>query len=286
MLHVDHLVGLIAEPSSSSAVLQQAVYLARKFGAAVHTMPVGEGPTPDELRRALEACVGAPGAIETDVVSSAKAPGRSMSAIRQVVEEMDADLVLADTPADRGPIPPLADSSVGALVRELNRPVYIVGQVAAPEAVRRILVPTDLSDPSRDALKHAVGLASIYGGSVELLHVIDTSPYVALTPTDRLSLRGTSLPEHRARRRLQAFVETGRETGISVHAHIKFGDPADQVAHFVDQEAIDLVVLSSHGTRARPKSPLGRVADRILRRVAAPTFLLRASGRSLLAEEA
>lgn len=285
MLHVDHLLCLASGTSPTSAVLRQGVHLAESLGATLHVMPLGGGAVSDDVREKWKDYTGDSGPDGMEVVPSPGTADRSIEAIGRYVEEQNVDLVIVDTPADRGPVPPLADSFVETLMRELDRPVYAVEQVADPKTIRRILVPTDLSDHSLVALKHAAGLASIYGASIALLHVIDTSPYVALTTIDRLSLRGTTLPEHRARRRLQNFVKTGRLTDVSVHSHLKFGDPADQIGAFIGREGIDLVVLSSHGTMTSARRPFGRVTDRVLRRVRSPFFLVKAFGRSLLSQE-
>ena len=255
MLHLDHLFCLAARVNSCSALLRHAVSLAQAFGATLHIMPVADEAV-EELGRLSATYDEETATVNIDIVPAPTAP-RSIQDIQRVVEDKDADLIIADTPVNQESTPPLSNSFVAPLIRTLNRPVYAVGQGANPERTRRILVPTDFSDASLQALKHAAGVASVCGSSVDLLHVIHSSPYVALKPNDRLSFRGTPLPEHRAHRRLEGFLTAGRETEIAVHSHLAYGDPADQILRFLDREAIDLLVLSSHGTRASPHRPFG-----------------------------
>lgn len=281
MLHVDQLLCLVSGQSPASAVLRQAVHFVHSLGATLHVMPIDGDVTPDDFRQSWGEYASPSETVEMNVVPSLGKRGRSVGAVRRFVEETGIDLILVDTPGDSGPVPPLADSFVGALMKELDRPIYVVNHVADPKAIRRILVPTDLSDPSLQALKHAIGLTSVYEASIVLLHVIETSPYVALTTMDRLSLRGTTLPEHRARRRLQNFVDATRGADVPVHSHLSFGEPVNQISHFVDREEFDLVVLSSHGTTPSTQ-PFGSVAGRVLGRVNVPVFLVKAFGSSLL----
>jgi nucleotide-binding universal stress UspA family protein len=237
----------------------------------------------DDALQTHKAQRGETAALETQVGPSLDAAETPLQTLQRYVEGADVDLVVVDRPSDRGPVPPLAAATTKDVVERLDRPTLVVGG-SEREEIRRILVATDLSDRSFDALRHATALAATYGAGVDLLHVIDTSPYVALTPTDRLSLGRTTLPERQARRRLRHFLQEGRLADVPIDTRLAFGEPADQVARVVNEGTVDLLVLASHGASARPERPLGRVADRVLRRVTCPVFLVRAFGRSLLPE--
>jgi len=271
MLHLNHLFCLAAQWRSCSTLLRHAGSLAQAFGARLHVMPVA-GEAEEELRRLSATYDEETATINIDILPAAPP---SVQDIRHAVEENNADLIV---------IPPLADSLPGSLMEKVDRPVYVVGQGPPPEQIDRILVPTDFSQASLQALKHATELASIYESSVDLLHVIHSSPYVALRLNDRLSFRGTPLPEHRARRRLEHFLSAGREAEITVQSHLAYGTPADQIVRVLDRQAVDLLVLSSHGTRASPHCPFGAVTEQVLERVAAPILLVKTFGHSLLTE--
>jgi nucleotide-binding universal stress UspA family protein len=220
----------------------------------------------------------------TDVVLHVpEALPNSMDAVRQYVADTNIDLVITDVPPGRRPVPPLAAEATRALLEQLDCPVFVVGQLGDPSEVHNLLVPTDLSDPARHAFRHAVSLARLYDAAVHVLHVVESIPYVALTPTDRLSLGPNPLAEHRGRRRLQAFLREGEAAEVPVHAHLAYGDAAEQVCRFPTQTEVDLLVLASHGQGNHWAAPLGQVAERVLDRAAYPLFLVRAHGTSLLA---
>ena len=274
MLHAAHILCL---GSSTSAAGTQAAQLARCTGATLHVMPLpsgraAAGPTGSDPGSGAEAAVPAH-VVETQP--------RSVTAVLQYVGDADIDLVVADTPLDRGPVPPLATDLTRALTRRLDRPVFIVERQDDPDAIQRLLVPTDLSVPALRAFRHAVALARLYDAAIDVLHVIESVPYVALTPTDRLSLGATTLSERRGRRRLRAFLQEGEAAGVQVQPHIMRGAAADQISRFANQGDVDLMVLSAHGSDAE-EGPLGPVGTRVLGRVTRPLFLVRASGPSLL----
>jgi nucleotide-binding universal stress UspA family protein len=242
---------------------------------------VDESAFAEEVRRQVGTLV-PDGPVTTHVVSVPDEPAAARRAIRDVMAERGDGLLILDAPPDRGAVPPLADDWTRALVAELDAPLFVANEAARPDAVETILVPTDLSDESMHTLRHATELADGYDASVVLLHVIDTSPYVALTPVDRLSLGSTTLTEHRAHRRLQQFLRVAQPPDVPIQTRIAFGEPADCIAHAVTEQAVDLLVLASHGAGDGPEPSLGPVADRVLRRVACPTILVRAGDRSLL----
>jgi nucleotide-binding universal stress UspA family protein len=262
------------KPPASTA-LRHAVHLACAFGAALHAVPLEE-TAPDGLRTVARET--APADCRDALDLQVEAPGSSAEALpetlRAYADELDADLVVTAPPADRGPIPPLADPRTQALLKGLSCSVLVTGE-PPPTGTRRLLLPTDLSDAARPVLDCATTLAPLYGASIDLLHVIETAPYVALTPVDRLSLSGPSFPERRARRRLNALMGEETDAPVSLKPHIAHGDPVDQISRFVNRHDVDLMVLPARGKRTPPNASLGSVADRVLRRVACPILLAR-----------
>jgi nucleotide-binding universal stress UspA family protein len=278
---LDRILCLVSTAPSASTALRHAVHLACARGARLYAVPPDEAAPPREtvpaaLREAAReaAPVGGREALSLQVEARAPSAGASPQVLRAYVDELGPDLVVTAPPADRGPLPPFADPRTQALLKALPCSV-LVTSAPAPAATRHVLLPTDLSDATRPALDRATILASLYGASVDLLHVIETAPYVALTPVDRLSLSGPSFPERRARRRLDALLREGTDAPVSVEPHVAHGDPVDQISRFVNRHDVDLMVLPSGGAQAPPPPSLGPVADRVLRRVACPVLLVR-----------
>jgi len=194
----------------------------------------------------------------------------------------DVDLIVVDTPADRGPIPPLASDPVRSFVKDADVPVFIAEHAVDPSTFRRILVPTDLSRHAREALRHAQSLANLYGATINLLHVIERPQYVALNETDMLAFSDATVVERKTRRRIDAFLAETPGINPPEHIHLAHGEAADQIVDFACENPIDLVVLSTHGTVSRAHQSLGSVADKVLRRATCPLVLTRAYGRSLI----
>lgn len=219
--------------------------------------------------------------------------GTPVETLIDYTRDRSIDLVVLDTPPDRGPIPPLASEPTRQLVTDLTVPVFVVGHrtiqsdtipvstTAAPTAPRRILVPTDLSEHSLSSLCHAKALAQDLGAEIDVLHVLDRPQYVALNAIDMLSLSDATLLERKARRRVEAQLKQSCGDTVS-NIHIRHGDAATQIVQFASVHESDLMVMSTHGTIHRPHAPLGHVVERVLHRISRPVFLTRADGPSLV----
>jgi nucleotide-binding universal stress UspA family protein len=54
-----------------------------------------------------------------------------------------------------------------------------------------------------------------------------------------------------------------------------FGDPARTIVDYVDDEAVDLVVMGSHGRSLVSRALIGDTAYTVVRRASAPVTLVR-----------
>lgn len=66
--------------------------------------------------------------------------------------------------------------------------------------------------------------------------------------------------------------------GYHVSVAVRFGDPADEIVRFVEQEDVDLVAMATHARGGIRRMVLGSVAASVLRRVDVPVLMLRPVG--------
>lgn len=138
--------------------------------------------------------------------------------------------------------------------------------------IRRVLHPTDLSEGARRALAHAVDLARAHGAELHLLHVL------VLQQLDRERRAGRLPEEEEVIRQLEAdrssFVNSG---GVRVVRSVRRGFSAARViAGYASEQAIDLVVLGSHGWRGLRRIILGSVAGQVVSLAGCPVLIVSA----------
>src|SRR6185295_12297550 len=105
--------------------------------------------------------------------------------IVQLAQEIEAGLILTATHGHTGLTHLWLGSTAERIVRHAPCPVLVARERPVPVRFpgetfcrfRRILVPTDFSDPAGKALRYASALTQPCGGEIILIHVIEPPPY-------------------------------------------------------------------------------------------------------------
>ena|SRR5207249_2497519 len=137
---------------------------------------------------------------------------------------------------------------------------------------RRILVAVENSAADRTILDHVAGLAKVTGAELVLVHVADGW---AARNFDQLKLR-----ESEEMKSDRAYLDGLRadmaSQGFTVHTKLAMGDPATELIRAAEEQAVDLIAMSTHGHRFLADVLHGTTADRVRHLVKVPVLLLRA----------
>jgi nucleotide-binding universal stress UspA family protein len=136
----------------------------------------------------------------------------------------------------------------------------------------RILAPVDFSDRSLGMLSVAKTIASRYGATLTLLHVVNPVYTVPATgPFGPLLVPAPASVFEEANKRLEQF---GREVlaGLKVDRQVYEGDPPEQILQFARSERVDLIVMATHGFGLLRRFLIGSVAAKVLHDAACPVL--------------
>ena len=132
--------------------------------------------------------------------------------------------------------------------------------------VQRILFPTDFSELSKAAEKSACDLADQFGAELHVLHVLHdlflTMPMTAaalLVPPTSLDHELTFAEEE-----IQKIPPTVWAVGKQVVRVVRIGATYNTIVQYAKENAIDLIVIGTHGRTGLPHLLLGSVAERIV----------------------
>jgi nucleotide-binding universal stress UspA family protein len=147
--------------------------------------------------------------------------------------------------------------------------------------LRRILVPTDFSEPADRAWGYAQALAEESKGRVHLLHVV-AEPYLY----DAWGTEGAALQmeellaeaNRAAQRGLTRLVSRSRSLAGRVVTATATGRTVDRILEYASKNGIDLIVIGTHGRGGVGHLLLGSVAERVVQR--SPVPVLTVHGRS------
>lgn len=139
----------------------------------------------------------------------------------------------------------------------------------ATASFERILVPTDFSGFSSQALRHALALARKFNSRLKAVHVIQgfypmgDAMLVAAPPA-----QGRKMAESDA----HAFMAPVRDAGLDYDLEIREGNPWREILAAASEMPADLVVMGTHGRGGSERFLLGSVAEKLSHRLPCPVM--------------
>jgi nucleotide-binding universal stress UspA family protein len=144
---------------------------------------------------------------------------------------------------------------------------------------KNILLATDGSAASEEAVRLAVSLARSAGARLTALYVVDPYPYLGMGEdnTAGFQVYMAAAYEHAA----QAHAKVAQlcsDGGAGVDLQLRRSEgahPADSIVRTAAQEGADLIVVGSHGRSGIGRLVLGSVAARVLAQSPVPVLVAR-----------
>ena len=154
-------------------------------------------------------------------------------------------------------------------------------------SIRRILFPTDFSEPAKEAQKYAMALADRFGAELHLLHVV---PEVAMPLPD--STNAWTLPaadlklqvEAAEQRLLQDLGPDWAEERRTVHTAV-VGNAVEEIVKYAKEHEIGLIVIGTHGRTGLSHLLLGSVAEKLVRLATCPVLTVHPQGHQFLIDD-
>ena|SRR5687768_5886273 len=149
--------------------------------------------------------------------------------------------------------------------------------------LKNILVATDFSEPSAVALNYGRGLARSYDATLHVVHVIE----------DLLALHGPEIGfaiadvdrniEAAVRRDLDQAITPGDRESLDVRTTITRAPKASHaITEYAKHNAIDLIIVGTHGRSGLHRFLIGSVAERVMRTAPCPVLTVRAHERDFV----
>jgi len=292
-LAFQHIAACVNGSAMSELVIPHAIAIARAFGGRVTVLRVvecgttGDAPTDPlewdirrrEARERVEQVVRESGAdvpIAADVLESQAAAEIRLWAERHQVDLMVLCRSDAPDPAEW----PLART----LLEQMAESVLIVHAPVATHTLvgryRRLLVPLDGSPRAESVLPFAARVASSAAAELLVAHVVPGPGLTEVGPPDaddaelqeRVTQRNVRVATAYLDRLRARFATSGSPTRMIV---VRDGDVRTRLERLVEDEAVDLVVLSSHGQSGRTSVPYGSVTADLVFQSPVPLLIVR-----------
>ena len=138
---------------------------------------------------------------------------------------------------------------------------------------KRILCPTDFSEPACKAIVTAGEMAQTFDAELILMHVVGAIP-VLDTPA---GVAGFDVSAYQreltdsAERSLQERLERVPE-GVNARTLVVHGEAAHEIVRVANEEGADLIVLSTHGETGWRHRIFGSVTEKVIRHAECPVM--------------
>jgi nucleotide-binding universal stress UspA family protein len=144
-----------------------------------------------------------------------------------------------------------------------------------------ILAPTDFSNYSTCALKHAVQIANQCHAKLHLLHVIDEGLWQCIVDCrlnnaviQQIEEENLKMSTEKLQQEAARISETNAD--VEIFYNLKQGIPYYEIINVQEEKKIDLIVIASHGKTGMQKHLIGSVAEKVLRGAKCDVLLVRA----------
>ncbi len=143
--------------------------------------------------------------------------------------------------------------------------------------LKRILVPTDFSKSSENALTYALAFAEKFGAAVDLLHVVQD---LALFIPEAVLVTPQPAPPVEqfvtaARTALERVIQALNRPDLAVRPEVAEGTTYEAIVSFARERGVDLIIMGTHGHTGLAHVLLGSVAERVVRRAPCPVLTVR-----------
>jgi nucleotide-binding universal stress UspA family protein len=150
-----------------------------------------------------------------------------------------------------------------------------------PNAPKLILVPTDFSAPSAQALRYGAALAERFSAHLLVIYADTFVPPVDFT----ISAAGVfDMPREElvetAREQLQAFAETNISRSAPYDVRVLVGTPIDAIVAQASETGADLIVMGTHGRTGLRRLLVGSVTEAVIRLAPVPVIVVHESQKS------
>ncbi|MCX5828104.1 MAG: universal stress protein [Deltaproteobacteria bacterium] len=146
-------------------------------------------------------------------------------------------------------------------------------------APKMILVPTDFSPCSDQALRKAADIAAQFGSKIFLLHVIDErirQCAIDYCLQEEVMSRLEQESIQTSKEKLQGEVDAISEARqLEIIFDIVVGVPAEMIIKEQQDRGIDLIVIASHGRTGLMKYVMGSVAEKVVGGAKCPVLVVK-----------
>jgi nucleotide-binding universal stress UspA family protein len=150
--------------------------------------------------------------------------------------------------------------------------------------LKSILCPIDFSDFSVASYQCALSLAEYYKARIVALHIVELwkYPFADYAAQEADYAKFSRALCEGGEVQLQRFVKQYSAAGLQPELAVHQGNAPRCILSVAQEEAMELIVMGTHGRRGFDRLVLGSTTDRVLRKAACPVLVVSDSSHNAL----
>ena len=151
--------------------------------------------------------------------------------------------------------------------------------------LKKILVPVDFSEGANKALSYGISLAKHYGAALHIFNAIDDRLY-----DDSLFMMYAEQEIRETRRKItneqldELLARIKKEhPGLEPVKVIRLGIAFLEIIKYAQEEAIDLIIMGSHGHTGIAHLLIGSTTEKVVRKAPCPVLTVRPKEHEFIA---
>ncbi len=143
--------------------------------------------------------------------------------------------------------------------------------------IGKILCPTDFSELSSQALRYAKSFTKSFDATLHMLYVVDESYqyWMAMGPNTIPAGPSTEDLVQAGKEQMKAFRQEHLADLSKVVTEVRLGRPFMEIIHYAREQAVDLIVIGTHGRGGISHVLMGSTAEKVVRKAPCPVLSIR-----------
>ena len=142
--------------------------------------------------------------------------------------------------------------------------------------IKKILVPIDFSDYSKNALNYAVDFAKLFRSEVTLIYVVEPVIYPPDFSMGQIAVPSVDIEmDKRAKEELNNLAQKQIPKELKTKIIVKTGKPFIEIIETATDIETDMIIIATHGHSGVEHMLFGSTAEKVVRKAPCPVLTLR-----------
>ena len=144
--------------------------------------------------------------------------------------------------------------------------------------IRKIILATDFSEASQNAVRYAVWMAKSLHAELKLLHVFEPSGWVVPSPyyfTPGFEQWVDASLEKTRQKGKESLEELAESLDMQVETIFAEGGTGKEIVRIATEHRVDLLILGTHGYTGWNHLTIGSIAEFVVRHAACPVLTVK-----------